>query len=213
VNIAMINEMKVLLAEMDIDVWEVVDAAATKPFGFQAFYPGPGLGGHCIPIDPYYLTWKAKEAGMTTRFIELAGEINHSMPAYVVNRMGLALNDHGKAFKGSKILVLGLAYKPDVDDVRESPSLELIVLLKALGADVSYNDPHVATTHRMRNYDLAMESVPIDEGQLAGYDCVVVATHHQAYDWQQIADQAPLVVDTRGALREVRGPRDHIYPA
>ncbi len=213
VNIAMINEMKVLLAEMDIDVWEVVDAAATKPFGFQAFYPGPGLGGHCIPIDPYYLTWKAKEAGMTTRFIELAGEINHSMPAYVVSRTGLALNDQGKAVKGSKILVLGLAYKPDVDDVRESPSLELIVLLKSLGAEVSYNDPHVAATHRMRNYDLEMQSVPIDDAKLADYDCVVVATHHKAYDWQQIADNAKLLVDARGALREVQGPTDHIYSA
>lgn len=213
VNIAMINEMKVLLTAMDIDVWEVVDAAATKPFGFQAFYPGPGLGGHCIPIDPFYLSWKAREVGQTTRFIELAGEVNHSMPDYVIDRTTRALNQHGKPVHGSKILVLGLAYKPDVDDVRESPSFEIIERLQELGADVVYNDPHVAQTHRMRRFDLEMKSVEYTSESLKTYDCVVISTHHAAYDWQQVADHAPLIVDTRGALREVSGPRDHIVTA
>ena len=165
VNIALVNEMKVLMSAMGIDVWEVIRAAATKPFGYQPFYPGPGLGGHCIPIDPFYLTWKAREVGLPTRFIELAGEINHAMPQYVVERVALALNDRGKSVKGSKILVLGLAYKPDVDDVRESPSFELIEKLNELGAHVDYNDPHVPATHRMRKYgDLGMKSVGADGG-------------------------------------------------
>ena len=205
VNIALINEMKVLFSAMGIDVWEVVDAASTKPFGFQPFYPGPGLGGHCIPVDPYYLSWKAREVGLPTRFIELAGEINHSMPQYVVKRITLALNERGQAVKGAKILVLGLAYKPNVDDVRESPSLELIVQLLTLGADVAFNDPHIEATHRMRNYDLGMKSVPLDEKTLAAYDCVVIATHHDAYDWAWIANHARLIVDTRGVMRAVPG--------
>jgi UDP-N-acetyl-D-glucosamine dehydrogenase len=213
VNIAMVNEMKVLLTAMDIDVWEVIDAAATKPFGFQPFYPGPGLGGHCIPIDPFYLTWKAKEVGLPTRFIELAGEVNNGMPEYVVQRTALALNDRKKAINGSRVLVLGLAYKPDVDDVRESPALELIVKLRDLGAEVDYSDPHVPSTHKMRHYDLKMSSVELTDETLAGYDCVVVATHHAAFDWQRIADKAQLIVDTRGALREVAGDRDHIVGA
>ena len=213
VNIALINEMKVLLTAMNIDVWEVVDAAATKPFGFQAFYPGPGLGGHCIPIDPFYLSWKARELGMPTRFIELAGEINHHMPDFVVERTARALNRRGKAVQGARILVLGLAYKPDVDDVRESPSFELIERLQDLGAEVDYNDPHVAETHKMRRYDLGMKSVPLSAESLAGYDAVVVSTHHKAYDWQMIADKAQLIIDTRGALRQVTGARDHIVSA
>jgi len=213
VNIAMINEMKVLLQAMDIDVWEVIDAAATKPFGFQAFYPGPGLGGHCIPIDPFYLTWKAREIGMPTRFIELAGEINHAMPRYVVDRTVRALNDRGKAVKGARILVLGLAYKPDVDDVRESPAFPLITQLRALGADVSYNDPHVAKTHEMRHWDLDLESVPATPETIPGYDCIVVATHHSAYDWRMIAEHAQLVVDARGALRDVAGGRGNVVSA
>lgn len=213
VNIALVNEMKVVLTAMGIDVWEVIQAAATKPFGFQAFYPGPGLGGHCIPIDPFYLTWKAREVGKTTRFIELAGEVNHAMPDYVVQRTALALNERGKSVKGSRVLVLGLAYKPDVDDVRESPSFELIEKLEELGAAVDYNDPHVPKTHKMRRYDLQMQSVPLTPESLAGYDCVLIATHHAAYDWQMIADRAQLVVDTRNALRNVRGRRDHIVPA
>src|SRR5688500_7661138 len=213
VNIALVNEMKVVLTAMGIDVWEVIEAAKTKPFGFQAFYPGPGLGGHCIPIDPYYLTWKAREAGYTTRFIELAGEINRSMPEYVVHQTALALNDRGKSVRGSKILVLGLAYKPDIDDVRESPSFELIEKLEHLGAHVDYHDPHVPATHKMRRHDLHMKSVPLTPDGLKGYDAVLIATHHSACDWQQVADNAQLIVDTRNALRDVKGRRDHIVGA
>jgi len=213
VNIALVNEMKMVLTAMGIDVWEVIRAASTKPFGFQAFYPGPGLGGHCIPIDPFYLTWKAREVGMPTRFIELAGEVNRAMPDYVVQRTALALNDRGKAVKGSRILVLGLAYKPDVDDVRESPSFELIEKLMHLGAHVDFHDPHVTATHKMRHYDLHMKSIELTKQSLAGYDCAIVATHHAAYDWQMIADSAKLIVDTRNALREVQGKRDHIVGA
>jgi UDP-N-acetyl-D-glucosamine dehydrogenase len=213
VNIAMVNEMKMVLTEMGIDVWEVIAAASTKPFGFQPFYPGPGLGGHCIPIDPFYLTWKAREYNQQTRFIELAGDINRSMPDYVVHRTSLALNACGKAIHGSQILVLGLAYKPDVDDVRESPSFELIEKLEHLGAKVDYNDPLVPVTHKMRNYDLEMKSVPLTPQSLASYDCVLVATHHTGYDWQMIADNANLVVDTRNALKGVQGRKEHIIPA
>jgi UDP-N-acetyl-D-glucosamine dehydrogenase len=213
VNIALVNEMKVVLQAMGIDVWEVIGAAATKPFGFQAFYPGPGLGGHCIPIDPYYLTWKAREVGHSTRFIELAGEINRSMPEYVVQRTALALNERSKSVKGSKILVLGLAYKPDVDDVRESPSFELIEKLEHLGAEVDYHDPHVAATHKMRKHDLQMMSVELSPAKLKTYDAVLVATHHAAYNWQMIADHAGLIVDTRNALRNVKGKREHIVQA
>ena len=213
VNIALVNEMKMVFTAMGIDIWQVIAAASTKPFGFQPFYPGPGLGGHCIPIDPFYLTWKAYEVGMPTRFIELAGEINHQMPEYVVQRTTLAMNERGKALKGAKILILGLAYKPDIDDVRESPSFELIEKLAHLGAEVEYNDPHVPATHRMRNYDLQMKSVPLSGQSLRNYDCVVVATHHSAYDWQMIADHANLIIDTRGALRNVTGRREHIVPA
>ncbi|MEM7626630.1 MAG: nucleotide sugar dehydrogenase [Planctomycetota bacterium] len=208
VNIALVNELKVILTAMNVDVWEVIEAAATKPFGFQAFYPGPGLGGHCIPIDPFYLTWAAREHGQTTRFIELAGQVNHEMPGYVVQRCMLALNTAEKAVRGAKVLVLGLAYKPDIDDVRESPSFELIHQLRGLGAEVSYHDPHVPATHTMRHYpDLPlMRSVELDEAVLAGADLVVVATHHTAYDWPWIARHATLIVDTRGALRGVSGP-------
>jgi len=201
VNIALVNEMKVILEKMGIDVWEVIDAAATKPFGFQAFYPGPGLGGHCIPIDPYYLTWKAREVGQPTRFIELAGHVNHHMPDYVVQRTLLALNDQGKSVRGSKILVLGLAYKPDVDDVRESPSFELIEQLIELGARVDYHDPHVRATHKMRRHNLKMSSVDLSPEKLNSYDCVLVATHHAACDWGMIAQHAKLIVDTRGIMR------------
>ena len=213
VNIALVNEMKVVLAAMDIDIWEVVDAAATKPFGFQAFYPGPGLGGHCIPIDPYYLTWKAREVGHTTRFIELAGEVNHAMPEYVVQQTTLALNKNQKSVSGSKILILGLAYKPDVDDIRESPSFEIIEKLQALGGIVDYNDPHVPATHKMRNYDLQKHSVELSVDSLKDFDCVVIATNHKVYDWQMIADHAKVIVDSRGALRQVTGKRDHIFSA
>jgi UDP-N-acetyl-D-glucosamine dehydrogenase len=214
VNIALVNEMKQLLGAMGIDVWEVIAAAATKPFGFAAFYPGPGLGGHCIPIDPYYLPYKAREVGLPTRFIELAGEINHSMPRYVVEKTMLALNTRGRSVRGSRILVLGLAYKPDVDDVRESPSFELIEQLSELGASVDYNDPHVPATHHMRKYgDLGMKSVELSPQVLAGYDCVLIATHHKAYDWQMVADHASLIVDTRNALKNITGRREHIVMA
>ncbi|HEY1629514.1 MAG TPA: nucleotide sugar dehydrogenase [Tepidisphaeraceae bacterium] len=213
VNIALVNEMKMVLTAMGIDVWEVIRAASSKPFGFQAFYPGPGLGGHCIPIDPFYLTWKAREVGMPTRFIELAGEVNRGMPDYVVHRVTLALNQRSKAIKGSKILVLGLAYKPDVDDVRESPSFELIEKLEHLGAAVDYHDPHVAKTHKMRHHDLQMQSVDFSPATLKNYDCVLIATHHSAYDWQTVADNSQLIVDTRNALRNVQGKRDHIVSA
>ena len=213
VNIALVNEMKIVLDAMDIDIWQVVDAAKTKPFGFQAFYPGPGLGGHCIPIDPFYLTWKAREVNMPTRFIELAGEINVGMPNYVVRKAQLALNDAGKAVKGSKILVIGLAYKPDIDDVRESPSFELIEHLETLGADVDYHDPHVPQTHKMRHHDLQMKSIEWSDKALAGYDCVLIATNHAWYDWQTIADHAKLIVDTRNAMSKVSGRRDHIIKA
>jgi UDP-N-acetyl-D-glucosamine dehydrogenase len=215
VNIALVNELKLILTAMGVNVWEVIEAASSKPFGFQAFYPGPGLGGHCIPIDPFYLTWKAREVGQPTRFIELAGQVNHGMPEFVVQRTMLALNQHGKAVKGSKILVLGLAYKPDVDDVRESPSFELITRLKALGAVVDYNDPHVPATHSMRHYPHLepMRSVELNEKSLAGYDAVMVATHHSAYDWAFIAKHARLAIDTRNAFKDVPAPRDHIVLA
>lgn len=214
VNIALVNEMKVVLDAMDIDVWEVIDAAKTKPFGFHAFYPGPGLGGHCIPIDPYYLTWKAREYGVPTRFIELAGEINHRMPQYVIDKLSRALNSRGQSVHGAKVLVMGLAYKPDVDDVRESPSFELIEKLDDLGARVDYNDPHVPATHRMRKYgDLGMKSVPLSPESLKSYDAVLIATNHKVYDWQMVADHAKLILDTRGATRKVIGRRDHIVMA
>ena len=214
VNIALVNEMKVILAAMGVDVWEVIEAAATKPFGFQAFYPGPGLGGHCIPIDPFYLTWAAREVGQTTRFIELAGQVNHQMPGYVVDRTVYALNTVKKAVNGSRLLILGLAYKPDVDDVRESPSFELIERFRALGATVDYHDPHVPATHAMRHYpDLPpMRSIDLTDDALAGYDAVVIATHHSAYDWPRVAEHARLIVDTRGVMRGL-ADTDHVIPA
>jgi UDP-N-acetyl-D-glucosamine dehydrogenase len=213
INIGLVNEMAIMCDGMGINVWEVIEAAATKPFGFMPFYPGPGLGGHCIPIDPYYLTWKAREVGLPTRFIELAGEINHAMPDYVVKQLGLALNARNKSVKGSRVLVLGLAYKPDIDDVRESPSFELIEKLEELGAHVDYNDPHVAETHKMRHHDLKMKSVPLTAESLASYDCVLVSTHHAAYDWQFIADHSKLIVDSRNAMRNVKGADDRIVRA
>ncbi len=213
VNIALVNELKVILTEMDIDIWEVVEAAATKPFGFQPFYPGPGLGGHCIPIDPFYLTWKAREIGQPTRFIELAGQVNHQMPAYVVNRTILALNQHGRAVRNARILILGLAYKPDVDDVRESPSFELIEQLTDLGAHVDYHDPHVAVTHKMRKHDLQMKSIELNPDNLQKYDCVIIATHHSTYNWETICEHARLVVDTRGVTRKLTNTKATICNA
>ncbi len=197
VNIALVNELKMLCQRIGLDIWEIINAAATKPFGFQAFYPGPGLGGHCIPIDPFYLSWKAKEVDFATRFIELAGEINTEMPYYVVDSVATALNDRSKSVKGSKILVLGLAYKKDIDDLRESPSLTLIELLKRRGADVSYNDPFFPTVGHGRHYALNMVSQPLDN--LAQYDCVLIATDHTEYDYERIVRESQLVVDTRNA--------------
>ncbi|MFT6045957.1 MAG: UDP-N-acetyl-D-glucosamine dehydrogenase [Arenicella sp.] len=199
VNIALVNELKVLADRMDIDIFEVIDAAATKPFGFKAFYPGPGLGGHCIPIDPFYLTWKAREYGLHTRFIELAGEVNSAMPAYVISKVSDALNTQGKPVRNSKILVLGAAYKKNVDDMRESPSLELIEELLMLGADVSYHDPHVPELPKMRDHDLDMKSVDFSTCSVSESDCVLIATDHDDVDYSLLA-QAKLVVDSRGLM-------------
>jgi len=204
VNIALVNELKPVLSDMGIDIWKVVSAAKTKPFGFQAFYPGPGLGGHCIPIDPYYLTWKAREFGHHTRFIELAGEVNNSMPMYVVRRTMEGLNQLGKPMRGSKVMVIGLAYKPDVDDVRETPAAEVIKLLVEHGADVSYHDPHVPKFAGMRHYpEFSMESVPLDEAAVKASDCVLIVTDHKAVDYELIATHAQLVVDSRNALADM----------
>ncbi|NRA58011.1 MAG: nucleotide sugar dehydrogenase [Phycisphaerales bacterium] len=200
VNIAMVNEMKLILTRMGIDVWKVIEAASTKPFGFMPFYPGPGLGGHCIPIDPFYLTWKAREFGHVTRFIELAGEINHAMPGYVVDRLAEALNEHGKPVRGSNVLVLGLAYKPDVDDTRESPSFEVIEILRDRGAVVEYSDPHVPKSLPVRKHDLGMQSVDLTPESIARFDAVVVVTDHKGFDYGLIAQHAKLVVDTRNAM-------------
>ncbi len=215
VNIAMVNELKMLFDRIGIDVWEVIEAAKTKPFGFQAFYPGPGLGGHCIPIDPFYLTWLARRHGLVTRFIELAGEINTFMPRYVVNRLQEALNNKGKPLQGSKICVLGVAYKKDVDDPRESPSFELMELLLAGGAIITYNDPHVPVLPKMRHYRHlpAMTSTPLTPEFLAGLDCVLIATDHSAYDYDLIARHAPLIIDTRNATKNITQFREKICKA
>jgi UDP-N-acetyl-D-glucosamine dehydrogenase len=214
VNIALVNELKILFDRMGIDVWEVIDAARTKPFGFQAFYPGPGLGGHCIPIDPFYLTWLARRNGMTTRFIELAGEINAAMPEYVVHKLFEALNDAKKPVRGSKVCVLGVAYKKDVDDPRESPSFKLMELLLAQGAVLTYNDPHIPRLPRMRHYRVPeMASCPLTAEFLAGQDCVLIATDHSAYDYDFLVRHARLVIDTRNATRNVRQGREKIVKA
>ncbi len=204
VNIALVNELKVIYTKMNIDVWDVLDAAATKPFGFMKFTPGPGLGGHCIPLDPFYLTWKAREFGLSTRFIELAGEVNVAMPRYVVERLQEALNERRKPLKGSRILLMGLAYKKDIDDPRESPSFELIELLREAGAEVSYHDPHVPTAPRMRSWPNlpSLESVPLTEQVLDSVDAVLIATDHSAVDYDLVLAHAPLVIDTRGVYRE-----------
>ncbi len=201
VNIALVNELKLVFDRMGIDVWEVIDAAKTKPFGFQAFYPGPGLGGHCIPIDPFYLTWAARCHGLHTRFIELAGEINTKMPHHVVERVTDALNARGKAVKGSSILVLGAAYKPDVDDCRESPAFELMELLQDRGASIAYSDPHVPVLPPLRGHTIRLESTPLTAKLLKAQDCVLIATDHRAFDYEMILKNAGLVVDTRGVTR------------
>jgi UDP-N-acetyl-D-glucosamine dehydrogenase len=214
VNIALVNEMKMLYDRMGIDVWEVIDAARTKPFGFQAFYPGPGLGGHCIPIDPFYLTWLARRQGLTTRFIELAGEINARMPEYVVARLMEFLNEAGKPLRGSRILLLGVAYKKDVDDPRESPSFVLLEELRARGALIGYNDPHVPRLPRVRHHDLPpLESQALTAACLERQDCVLIATDHSAYDYAFIVEHARMVLDTRNATRHVTRGREKIRKA
>lgn len=205
VNIALVNELKLLCQRMGMDVWEVIESAATKPFGFMPFYPGPGLGGHCIPVDPYYLSWKAREYDFATRFIELAGEINTSMPYHVVDSVASALNDRQKSLKGSRVLLLGVSYKKDIDDLRESPSLKLMQLLIERGARLDYNDPFFPSLHKMRHYDYShMRSVEITPQSLASYECVLIATDHSSYDYQQIVDSAKLVIDSRNATRHVK---------
>jgi UDP-N-acetyl-D-glucosamine dehydrogenase len=210
VNVGLVNELKILFQRMGIDIWEVIEAASTKPFGFMSFKPGPGLGGHCLPIDPFYLAWKARQYDLPTRFIELAGEINSSMPGYVVSRVGEALNEHAKCLRGAKILLLGMAYKPNVDDLRESPALKLIELLRQQGADVAYNDPHISRLHKMRHYDLDLASVPLTAETLADSDCVLIVTDHDKYDWDFVVRHAKLIVDTRNATRGVSQGREKI---
>ncbi len=211
VNIALVNELKQLCLRMGLDIWEIIDGAATKPFGFMPFYPGPGLGGHCIPVDPFYLSWKAREYDFATRFIELAGEINTAMPYHVVEALASALNERQKSLKGARVLLLGVAYKKDVDDLRESPSLKLLELLTARGVVLDYNDPYFAGLHKMRHYDFSnMRSVDLSPERLAGYDCVLIATDHSSYDYDAIVRNSKLVVDTRNATRRVRQDRGKI---
>ena len=205
VNIALVNELKLLCLRMGIDIWEVIAAASTKPFGFHPFYPGPGLGGHCIPVDPFYLSWKAKEWDFRTRFIELAGEINTNMPYHVLASVSGALNAQKKPVKGSRILVLGVAYKKDIDDLRESPSLTIIELLQKDGAQVSYHDPYFPFIGKGRKYDLQMKCAELKD--LGQYDCVLIVTDHSDYDYQRIVDEAQLIVDTRNATRNIRSSK------
>jgi UDP-N-acetyl-D-glucosamine dehydrogenase len=201
VNIALVNELKLLCLRMGLDIWEVIDAAATKPFGFQPFYPGPGLGGHCIPVDPFYLSWKAREWDFRTRFIELAGEVNISMPYHVVGSVAAALNRHRKAVNGARIMLLGVAYKRDIDDLRESPALTIIELLQNQGAMVTYNDPYIPLIGKGRKYDFQMKSLPLDP--LGDYDCVLIVTDHSNYDYQAIVRDSQLVVDSRNATKGI----------
>jgi UDP-N-acetyl-D-glucosamine dehydrogenase len=203
VNIALVNELKLLSLRMGLDIWEVIEAASTKPFGFQPFYPGPGLGGHCIPVDPYYLSWKAKEWDFQTRFIELAGDVNSGMPYHVVSSVSRALNQQGKAMKSAKVLVLGVAYKKDIDDLRESPALTIIELLQKDGVQVSYNDPYFPFIGKGRKYDLQMKCTSVED--VGKYDCVLIVTDHSDYDYEWIAQHASLVVDTRNAMRGIHG--------
>jgi UDP-N-acetyl-D-glucosamine dehydrogenase len=205
VNIALVNELKLLCLRMGLDIWEIIDAAATKPFGFQPFYPGPGLGGHCIPIDPFYLSWKAKEYDFATRFIELAGEVNEAMPYHVHQAVMGALNRERKSLRGSKVLILGVAYKKDVDDLRESPALTIIETLRNDGAEVSYNDPFFAHVGHGRRYHLDMTSTPLE--RIPEFDCVLIVTDHSSYDYKSIVTQAQLVVDSRNATRGIDSPK------
>ena len=205
VNIGLANEMKIVADKMGVDIYEVIDAAKTKPFGFVAYYPGPGIGGHCIPIDPFYLTWKAREFGVNTRFIELAGEINSSMPDYVVNKTALALNDREKSLKGSRVLILGIAYKKNVDDMRESPSVFVMEKLRDLGANVAYSDPHVPSFPKMREHNFELDSVELTADNIASYDCVILTTEHDKFDYALLEQHAQLIVDTRGKFTTQSG--------
>ncbi|HKW17016.1 MAG TPA: nucleotide sugar dehydrogenase [Terriglobales bacterium] len=205
VNIALVNELKLLCLRMNLDIWEVIEAASTKPFGFHPFYPGPGLGGHCIPVDPFYLSWKAKEWDFRTRFIELAGEININMPYHVVASVSSALNQRKKSLNGARVLLLGMAYKKDIDDLRESPALTVVELLHREGAEVSYNDPYIPFVGRGRKYDLQMTSAPLEN--LQQYDCVLILTDHSCYDYQKIVAESQLVVDSRKATRGIQSPK------
>jgi UDP-N-acetyl-D-glucosamine dehydrogenase len=213
VNIAMVNEMKMLCDRMGLDVWEVIQAASTKPFGFMPFYPGPGLGGHCIPIDPFYLTWKAREFEFHTKFIELAGEVNTQMPYYVVQRTMEALNRHKKTLNGARVLALGAAYKRDIDDMRESPSLRVITLLKEKGAQVDYHDPYVPALHPGHGFAFEMQSVPLTPDAIAAYDAVLILTDHSRIDYAQLVERAQVVVDTRNATAKVTRGREKITKA
>lgn len=213
VNIAMVNELKTVLTPMNIDIWEVIDAAGTKPFGFQAFYPGPGLGGHCIPIDPFYLTWKAREVGRTTRFIELAGEVNRAMPHYVVTRVIEALNDRERSLRNARVLVIGIAYKPNIDDMRESPAAEIIELLWEHGAKVEYHDPHCPVFPHMRKHTINLASVALDAKTIEQADCVLIVTDHTAVDYDLLGRHAKLIVDTRNAMAKVENPQAVIVKA
>ncbi|MBN2722725.1 MAG: nucleotide sugar dehydrogenase [Deltaproteobacteria bacterium] len=216
INIALVNELKMLCDRMNVNIWEVIDAASTKPFGFHAFYPGPGLGGHCIPIDPFYLTWKAREYDFQTKFIELAGEINNNVTYFVVQKVMDALNHSKKSINGSKILMLGMAYKKDIDDLRESPSLKLLELLREKGASVEYNDPYIPSVPKvspMRNYDFHLQSVELTPENIASYDLVLIVTDHSDYDYSEIVENARIVVDTRNATKNVKISRDKIFMA
>ena len=213
VNIALVNEMKMIMDRMGIDVWEVIKAASTKPFGFMPFYPGPGLGGHCIPIDPFYLTWKAREYELSTRFIELAGEVNTYMPFYVVNKLVDALNDHQKSLKGSKILLLGLAYKKDIDDLRESPTLKLMEIISERGGTVDYHDPYIPKLGPTRHYNFEMRSVDLTPQNLKSYDAVIISTDHSEFDIEFIVEHSRLIIDTRNATGKIDKNRENIYKA
>jgi len=215
VNIALVNELKVVYSAMDIDVWEVIYAAKTKPFGFMAFYPGPGLGGHCIPIDPFYLTWKAREFGQNTRFIELAGEINTAMPMHVINRTAEALNSHRKSVNGSRVLIVGLAYKPNVDDERESPSYTLMEILKSRGAEVAYYDPYVPVIRPTREHAhwTGTRSVGWSRETVQSYDAVIIATNHQSVSYKELADWSPCIVDTRNAMAGIATKAGQVWKA
>lgn len=208
VNIGLVNEMKIVADKMDIDIFDVIDAAATKPFGFTPYYPGPGLGGHCIPIDPYYLTWKAREYGINTRFIELSGEVNRAMPEFVVNKLMEGLNEHGKALKGSRILILGIAYKKNVDDMRESPAVEIMQLIEKKGGILAYSDPHVPSFPHIRKGYFDLQSIELNENNLGQFDAVVLTTQHDRFDYDLIFEHARLIIDTRGAFRRKNG---HIH--